>query len=138
MDPRNIYLSTHQVEFCDQILKKGRREPTPGKLAALQKWEIPRTVTQLRGSLGLANYYSAYVPHYADYAGPLMGKLQLNREDGKKGSTKPIVWEPEDVAAFEGLKRVMTEKLGLFRVDPHRPFIMRCDASDKAIGAVLE
>ena len=26
----------------------------------------------------------------------------------------------------------------LFQADPHKPFILRADASDKAIGAVLE
>jgi hypothetical protein len=138
VDPRKMTLFTDKVEFCGQILQEGRREPAPGKLLALQKWELPRTVTQLRGFLGLANYYSSYIPHYADFAGPLMGKLQLNREDGKKGSTKPIVWTAADKEAFEGLKRVMAQELGLFRVDPDQPFVMRCDASDKAIGAVLE
>ena len=77
-----------EVEFCGHVLSAGRRKPAPGKLLALQKWELPQTVTELRGFLGLANYYSGYVDHYATYAGPLMSKLQLNREDGKKGSKK--------------------------------------------------
>ena len=95
-------------------------------------------MTQLRGFLGLTNYYSSYVPHYADFAGPLMAKLQLNREDGKKGSQKPITWSQADVDAFENLKKALSEQLELFRVDPDKPFILRADASDKAIGAVLE
>ena len=32
----------------------------------------------------------------------------------------------------------MAERLELFRVDPDQPFILRADASDRAIGAVLE
>ena len=67
-----------------------------------------------------------------------MAKLQLNRVDGKKGSTKPIVWKESDKESFERLKRVLAAKLELFRVDPDKPFIMRTDASDKAVGAVLE
>ena len=120
------------------ILHEGRREPAPGKLLSIQRWELPRTVTQLRGFLGLTNYYSSYVPHYAEYAAPLMAKLQLNRADGRKGSTKPIIWKESDKAAFEKLKAELSKQLELFTVDPDKPFVLRTDASDRAIGAVLE
>ena len=138
VDERKAHLFTTEVEFCGHVLRDGRREPAPGKLLSIQKWDLPRTVTQLRGFLGLTNYYSSYVPQYAEYAGPLMAKLQLNREDGKKGSTKPIVWKESDKESFRRLKEVLAQRLELFRVDPDSPFVMRADASDKAIGAVLE
>ena len=66
--------------------------PAPGKLLALQKWELPPVVTMLRGFLGACNYYATYVKDYASLAGPLYAKLKLTREDGKKGSKKPLVW----------------------------------------------
>ena len=127
-----------EVEFCGQVLKKGKREPAPGKLLSLQKWELPKTVTQLRGFLGLANYYSSYVPRYVEYVGPLMSKLQLNREAGKKGSTKPIVWSESEKESFEELKRILANQFELFRLEPDSPFVMHTDANDKAIGAVLQ
>ena len=138
VDKRKAHLFTAEVEFCGHVLREGRREPAPGKLLSIQKWELPRTVTQLRGFLGLTNYYSSYVPNYAEFAGPLMGKLQLNREDGKKGSTKPIVWKESEKLAFAKLKELLARHLELFRVDPDKPFVLRTDASDKAVGAVLE
>jgi len=73
-----------EVVYCGHILRAGRRSPAPGKLAPIQKWELPKTITALRGFLGLTNYYSCYVPNYAQLAAPMMGKLQLNREEGKK------------------------------------------------------
>ena len=60
-----------QVEYCGHILFDGKRSPAPGKLMPIQKWEIPRPVTDLRGLFGLTKYYSEYVPHYADAAAPL-------------------------------------------------------------------
>ena len=78
--------------------------------------------------MGLTNYYTSYVPHYAEYAAPLMAKLQLNREDGRKGSTKPIIWKGSDKAAFEKLKAELSKQLELFTVDPDKPFILRADA----------
>ena len=42
-----------EVEFCGHILVHGRRKPAPGKLLAIAKWEEPRTITALRGFLGV-------------------------------------------------------------------------------------
>ena len=99
---------------------------------------MPGTVTALRGFLGLTNYYSSYVHNYAALAAPLMGKLQVNRLDGKKGSLKPVAWDNESRAAFEALKEALKEGLQVFQLEPDQPFVLRTDASDFAIGAVLE
>ena len=74
-----------EVEFCGHILRDGKRSPAPGKLLPLQKWEPPKTITELRSFLGLTNHFSEYVPAYASFAAPLMAKLKINPEDGKKG-----------------------------------------------------
>ncbi len=74
----------------------------------------------------------------AELAAPLSAKLCVNREDGKKQSRKQFSWKEGDVRAFEEMKRGMTGKLELFWLDPDKPFILRADASDRAIGAVLE
>ena len=44
-----------EVEFSGHVLRDGVRMPSPGKLLPLQKWEVPKTVTQLRSSLGVTN-----------------------------------------------------------------------------------
>ena len=56
VDPAKIHLFVQEVEFCGHILRNGTRCPAPGKLLSIQRWELPKTVTQLRGFLGLANY----------------------------------------------------------------------------------
>ena len=105
VEPKKCHWFALDVEFCGHFIKAGRREPAPGKLFSIQKWDLPRTVNQLRGFLGLANYYSSYVKKFAEHAGPLMVKLQLNRVDGKKGSTKPLIWSEDEKLAFENLKK---------------------------------
>ena len=131
-------LFMRSVQFCGHVLVEGRRYPAPDKLAPIKGWELPRTVTALRGFLGLTNYYSSYVPHYAEYAAPMTSMLQLNRQDGKKGSKKVLQWPDEAIDAFQKLKRVLTETLEVFHMDPSKPFYLRTDASRYAIGAVLE
>ena len=77
-------LFVKEVEFCGHILGGGARRPAPGKLRAIEKWELPKTVTALRAFLGFTNYYSAYVKDYAMVVKRLMEKLKVPREVGKK------------------------------------------------------
>ena len=66
-----------------------------------------------------------------------MGKLQLNRHDGRKGSKVKLVWTDPEIAAFEQLKAKLCKNLELNQPDLDRPFRLHCDASDFAIGAEL-
>ena len=125
------------IEFCGHVLTEGRRSPAPGKLLPIQLWELPQTVTELRGFLGLTNYFSEYVEHYAETAAPLMGKLQLNRQDGKKGSKVRLHWTEAEIQAFADLKKKLCKNLELWQPDPDAPFHLHCHASDFAIGAEL-
>jgi hypothetical protein len=126
-----------EVEFLGHVLREGIRKPAPGKLLPLQRWELPRTVTELRGFLGVTNYFSEYVRGYAEVAAPLMAKLKLSREDGKKGSKKAVQWSESDIESFNELKQRLAQELSLFQPDFEQPYILRCDASEFAIGAVL-
>ncbi|EPS71058.1 hypothetical protein M569_03701 [Genlisea aurea] len=135
--PKKSFLFHMEVEFCGHILREGTRKPSPGKLLPLQGWELPRTITELRGFLGLTNHFSEYVKDYAYMSAPLSEKLKVGREEGKKGSRKPVDWDPESEKAFHALKMKMAEELLLFQPDPGAPFVLHTDASDYAFGAVL-
>ena len=43
-----------------------------------------------------------------------------------------------NIKAFVTLKKALTAELQLFQLGPDQPFVMKTDASDIAIGAVLE
>ena len=64
--------------------------------------------------------------------------LKGNRKETKKGSKKALVWNNESDRAFEGMKQALLSAVGLHLVDPDRGFVLRTDASDYAVGAVLE
>ena len=51
----------------------------------VENWEEPKKVTALRGFLGFTNYYTTYVEIYAEIAAPLTEKLEVNKQEGKKG-----------------------------------------------------
>ena len=64
--------------------------------------------------------------------------LKGNREETEKGSKKALVWKDESDRAFEGMEQALLSAVGLHLVDPDRGFVLRTDASNYAVGAVLE
>ena len=53
--PKKGKMFLQSVELCGSILEDGTRRPAPGKMAALQLWERPETIRQLRAFLGCCN-----------------------------------------------------------------------------------
>ena len=99
--------------------------PDPGKLQALQKWELPQTVSHLRSFLGVCTYYSTYVHHFAGIVAPLTDLLRVSKEEGKKRSRKPLSWTAVAVEAFHSIKKALAERLELFQVQPDQSFVLR-------------
>ena len=64
--------------------------------------------------------------------------LKGNREETKNGSKKALVWNEESDRPFEGMKQALLSAVGLQLVDPDQGFVLRTDASDYSVGAVLE
>ena len=135
-DKANFFVP--EVEFCGQILGYGSRRPAPGKLMAIEKWEVPKTITALRAFLGFTNYYNTYIHMYAEIAARLQDKLKVPRDIGKKGSKQRVELDAQDLEAFEELKSRLCQGLILQRVNPDKSFVLRVDASGYAVGGTLE
>ena len=84
----------------------------PGKLRAVEKWELPPTVTTLRSFLGFCNFYLAFLQGFSEMASTLL-KLKVGRVDGKKGSKFQLTWSEDEKLAFETLKRAMLKQMSL-------------------------
>ena len=137
-DPAKCKFFVREVEFCGHILGRGTRKPSPGKLRVIEKWEVPKTISELRAFLGFTNYYSSYIHMYGDIVARLQEKLKVPRELGKKGSKHKVIFTDEEREAFDEIKHRLCSELLLQHVDPDKPFVLRTDASRYAVGATLE
>ena len=97
-------------------------------LAKIRQCQPPRNKSELRTFLGLTNYYMTHAPWYAHVALPLYRLLHQRAE---------FLWSPECTRAFSQLKRLLTTAPVLRFPDFARQFILHCDASGTAVGAVL-
>ena len=73
------------VEVCGSIFEDGTRRPARGKMAALQLWERPKSITQLHAFLGCCNYYHEFLPLYTTYSRPITEVLKVRKVEGNKG-----------------------------------------------------
>ena len=46
--PKKGKLFLESVEFCGSLLRNGTRQPSSGKLLAIQNWKRPETISALR------------------------------------------------------------------------------------------
>ena len=122
-----------EVNFLGyHISSKGTR-PLPSKVEAIQNCPAPKTVRELRRFLGMLNFYRRFVPNAATYQAPLNALLV----DSVKGS-HPVNFSPEQHEAFQKCKDSLCQAALLAHPDCNAKMALVTDASDKAIGAVLQ
>ena len=86
--PTKASLFVKEVQFAEHVVGHGQRRPMPGKLAALNHWKRPTTISELCSFMGFCNYYSGYVRMYAELSGRLHKMLQVGKFDGRKRARK--------------------------------------------------
>ncbi|XP_023288921.1 uncharacterized protein LOC111674083 [Orussus abietinus] len=114
--------------FLGHVITPKGIHPDPTKLQAIQEAPSPKNVQQLRGFLGLINFYTKFNPTHAKVITPL---LQLV----KKGQRWK--WDEDKQLAFEKAKDSFCKEVTLQFPKKDRPFYLQTDASDYALGAVL-
>lgn len=128
--PQKCEIAMTSVVFLGHRLGGGTIRAVDSTVEKIANAQKPQTKKQLRSFLGLAGYYRDMIPHYAEKAQPL---TELTR---KKERNK-ICWNPEREAAFETLKQALASGPIVKAPDPERRFVLRSDASDTCIGAIL-
>ena len=113
------HLFLKRIKCCGHVLHGGMRSPVPSKVDAVHNWPKLKTPKQMKGFLGVVNWYSIYIRKFSNIAAPLMTSLQGKYErvpgvDGRKGRCRVprerncIQWTPEMESAFVQLKAVLS------------------------------
>ena len=128
--PSKCWLGCSKVDFLGHQVGGGKILTQDDKVDRVKNAERPRTKTQVRSLLGLAGYYRKYLDHYSSTVTPLINLT-------KKGQPKLVTWTEEAETAFKELKSKFCDMPILKLPDFDRQFILRTDASDTGLGAVL-
>ena len=128
--PSKCYLGFQTLEYLGHQLSQGKVRPMEDKLGKIAEAKPPTTKKQLRSFLGLAGYYRKFVPNFATVAKPLTDAT-------KKHLPNTVSWNPELQSSFDQLKSMLTSQPVCILPDMQKKFVLRTDASDYGLGAVL-
>ena len=128
LKPSKCRILQRRVTFLGYTVSQAGVGTDPDKICAVRDWPIPQNLRQCRAFVGLCQYYRRFVPNFSGIAAPLHALT-------KKGAR--FIWSEECQAAFDQLKQILISADVLALPREEGTFILDCDASDKAIGAVL-
>ena len=117
-----------RVTYLGVLLDQDGLRPDPDRVAALLNYPTPTNLCQLRGFLGIVNWYERFIEHCADLKVPLLKLLRKKQR---------WIWEDDQREAFEELKAALTTAPVLARPDFSKPFYVQCDASGSAHISVV-
>ncbi|KAF1326791.1 reverse transcriptase, partial [Globisporangium splendens] len=103
----------------------------PDKVRVITDWPVPKTKHQMESFLGTTVYVSRFCKDYAQFSGPLHEALK-----GKR-SKDTVRLDSNQLQCFEELKRRLSTPPVLALPDFDKPFGIRMDASNYAVGGVL-
>ena len=114
------------------IISEDRIAMDPIKVNGVKNWKRPTTLRELRAFLGFLNFYRMYIRNFSLLAAPLNALVAFCAKGGK------FHWEYEHESAFQALVDAVCMAPILRQPHFEDPFVVDCDASTYAIGAILQ
>lgn len=122
-----------EVTFLGYRISEAGTKPLDTKVQAIKQFPIPKTVKQLRRFLGMLNFYRRFIPLAAKLQAPLNALLT-----GSVKGSHPVHLTGDTLHAFEECKESLSNATLLAHPDCHAKLAVVTDASDVAIGAVMQ
>jgi hypothetical protein len=128
--PSKCCLGFLQLEYLGHVIGQGTVRPEEGKMQKIRDTPRPTTKRQVRAFLGLAGFYRKFVPHFSELALPLT-------EATKSSQPNVVLWNERMEEAFLTLKDRLCSRPVCVLPDMSKQFVLRTDASDLGLGALL-
>lgn len=131
INPTKCELGVSELTFLGHYLDSHGVRPLQDKVRVIQDFPQPNTQRKLREFLGLVNFYHRFIPHCADILQPLHTLLASAHKN-------ILQWNEASLQAFSTIKQALAEVSLLSHPHTDVPTNIMTDASDTAVGAVLQ
>ena len=130
--PSKCTFGVNSLEFLGHQISADGISPLHCKVQAINDFPLPTSLRKLREFLGLVNFYRRFVPDCAAIIQPLTDLLTKKH---KKDSFEV----PDDAkSAFDTIKSSLANATLLVHPSPQAPYCLMVDASNVAVGGVLQ
>lgn len=92
------------VNFLGHLVTPNGIAPLPEKIEIIKSFALPKIIKQLRGFIGLVNFYRRFIPGAAETEDILQKLVPDNRKNDKR----EVQWTPETIQAFEDFKKQLS------------------------------
>ncbi|CAB0007775.1 unnamed protein product [Nesidiocoris tenuis] len=123
-----------QLEFLGYLITPAGVLPLPDRVKAIKDYKLPETIQDLRTFLGVLNFYRRHIKDAAATQAILHDYLKGARKKDKR----KIEWTSEARKMFEKCKDDLANAALLSYPHPDKPIALMVDASDFAVGSVLQ
>ena len=132
IDCASVYLDDILIASSSEKVSKNGSGPTQAKVEVIQNFPQPSTIKGLQEFLGMINFYHRFLPNIASILSPLYGALKSSKPQ------QEISRSHQMKQAFVAAKCALVNATMLAHPCSDCPLALTSDASDRAVGAVLE
>ena len=139
--PDKWQFGTTELSFLGHYVCPEGISPLPTAVDAIVNFVKPEKQTALRRYLGMVNYYHRFIPHCAEKLTPLNNLLTAANEGQHRLPPKSnfeLHWTENANVAFTESKQILANATLLVNQQQSAPLNITCDASDFAVGGVLQ
>ncbi|GFV13248.1 transposon Tf2-9 polyprotein [Trichonephila clavipes] len=128
LNSKKCLFAAQEVKILGHLVSSNGVRPDPDKIKAVRNFPTPKNIHDIRSFLGLCSYFRRFIKGFCYLAEPLQSLLKSGVE---------FHWGPEEVEAFNSLKKALTSDPVLGMYDERASTEIHTDASVYGIGAVL-
>jgi cleavage and polyadenylation specificity factor subunit 1 len=130
--PEKCEFGVPALDFLGHRVDSNGIRPLPSKVRAVQLFEPPTKIRDMRRFLGMINYFHRFLPHAASVLQPLHAACSDHP------GSRDVLWTPEMRTAFDAAKELLASATLLVHPKLDAPIAVCSDASDTGVGASLE
>jgi hypothetical protein len=132
VSPLKCELAVKETDWLGYWVTLMGLKPWKKRIDTVQQMQPPTNLKQMRGVIGMVNYYRDMQPHRFHILSPLTAKTGAPKKSVK---ALPFKWTPEMQKAFEEMKALMAAEVLCAYPYHNELFEIYTDASNYQLGA---